>query len=48
MNTFNTHEDLFSIEELESRFEMLAVPPPSGGVLHPDWTCSGSFQFSSK
>jgi hypothetical protein len=38
------HDDLFSIEQLEARFEMLAVPPPGGGALHTDWSCTFTFK----
>jgi len=43
LNTVNAADEIFSIEQLESRFEMLAVPPPNGGLLHPDWTCTLTF-----
>ena len=39
----DTHEDVFSIEQLEARFEMLAVPPPNGGMAHTDWSCTLTF-----
>ena len=41
--TLNVQDEIFAIEQLESRFEMLAVPPPSGGVLHPNWSCTMTF-----
>ena len=40
-NAVLTQDEIFSIEQLESRFEMLAVP--TGNVLHPDWSCSLTF-----
>ena len=41
LNTADTQDEIFSIEQLESRFEMLAVP--TGGLLHPDWSCTLTF-----
>lgn len=38
LNALQTQDEIFSIEQLESRFEMLAVP--TGGLLHPDWSCT--------
>jgi hypothetical protein len=48
MNTFDrtTAEDpIFSIEELESRFEMEALSAPVGVTPGLDWACSCSFEF---
>ena len=42
-DTAVTLDDSFSIEQLEARFELLSVPPPNGGMLHPDWSCSLTF-----
>lgn len=42
-NSLAAHDDSLSIEQLEARFEMLAVPPPNGGLLHPDWSCTLTF-----
>lgn len=42
-DTLTAQDDIFSIEQLESRFEMLAVPPPGDGTLHTDWSCSFTF-----
>jgi hypothetical protein len=36
---------LFSVEELEARFEMEAVPVTGGDVL-PDWTCECNIKFA--
>jgi len=41
LNTADAQDEIFSIEQLESRFEMLAVP--TGGLLHPDWSCTLTF-----
>jgi hypothetical protein len=41
--TSPVQDEIFSIEQLESRFEMLAVPPPSGDVVHPNWSCTLTF-----
>ena len=40
LDTPGVQDDVFSIEQLEARFEMLAVPPPSGAMLHPEWSCT--------
>ena len=45
-DTLATLDDSFSIEQLEARFEMLAVPTPGGGLLHHEWSCT--MTFSSK
>jgi hypothetical protein len=47
MNTPDTLaalDDSFSIEQLEARFEMVAVPPPGGDMLHTSWSCKFEFQ----
>ncbi len=36
---------LFSVEELEARFEMEAVPV-GGNELLPDWTCECNIKFA--
>jgi hypothetical protein len=36
---------LFSVEELEARFEMEAVPVTGSDVL-PDWTCECNIKFA--
>jgi len=37
MNTTERHDDIFSVEELESRFEMEVVPVGDPALLNPDW-----------
>ena len=41
-NTLDVQDEIFSIEQLEARFEMLAVPVPTSTV-NPTWSCSLSF-----
>jgi hypothetical protein len=47
MNTLDrshTEDEIFSIEELESRFEMQALHVPSGMAPGLDWRCLCSFE----
>jgi hypothetical protein len=41
-NTLDVQDEIFSIEQLEARFEMLAVPVPTSTV-NPTWSCSLTF-----
>jgi len=43
LDNLDAQDEIFSIEQLESRFEMLAVPPPGNGMVHPNWSCTLSF-----
>jgi hypothetical protein len=33
------NKSLFSVEELEARFELEAIPTAIGSEILPDWTC---------
>jgi len=44
VNAVSAQDEIFSIEQLESRFEMLAVP--TGDLLHPDWSCTTAITFN--
>jgi hypothetical protein len=46
MNTSDRFDaDLFTVEELEARFEMEALNvPPAAGAPELDWKCTCSFE----
>jgi hypothetical protein len=45
-NTLNPQDEIFSIEQLEARFEMLAVPVPTSTV-NPTWSCSLTYNSAA-